>query len=89
MMTGQGPFGGVEMGGMFSVLKVRKDQQPGDYRNPGWFKQPAGTRAFEWAGALPDPARFRAEGASAMPLAQTPETATQVQIRKPTGHAGH
>ncbi|MEN9543664.1 MAG: hypothetical protein RLZZ598_497, partial [Pseudomonadota bacterium] len=31
MMTGQGPFGGVEMGGMFSILKVRKNQKAGDY----------------------------------------------------------
>jgi FtsP/CotA-like multicopper oxidase with cupredoxin domain len=36
MMTGDGPFGSVEMGGMFSVVKVRKDQKPGDYGNPGW-----------------------------------------------------
>ena len=36
MMTGEGPFGSVEMGGMFSVLKVRKEQKPGDYSNPGW-----------------------------------------------------
>ena len=28
MMSGQGPFGGVEMGGMFTVLKVRKEQKP-------------------------------------------------------------
>lgn len=34
MMTGDGPFGSVEMGGMFSVLKVRKDQKPGDYKDP-------------------------------------------------------
>ena len=32
------PFGSVEMGGMFSVLKVRHDQKPGDYKNPGWYK---------------------------------------------------
>jgi hypothetical protein len=32
MMTGEGPFGSVEMGGMFSVLKVRRDQKPGDYK---------------------------------------------------------
>jgi len=43
MMTGTGPFGPLEMGGMFSVLKVRKDQKPGDYSNPGWFQHPAGT----------------------------------------------
>ena len=46
MMTGEGPFGSVEMGGMFSVVKVRRDQQPNDYKNPGWFKHPKGTRAY-------------------------------------------
>jgi hypothetical protein len=35
MMTGEGPFGGVEMGGMFTVVKVRKDQKRGDYTDPG------------------------------------------------------
>jgi hypothetical protein len=42
MMTGEGPFGSVEMGGMFSMVKVRKDQKPGDYKDPGWYKHPAG-----------------------------------------------
>jgi hypothetical protein len=50
MMTGEGPFGGVEMGGMFSVLKVRKDQKPGDYKDPGWYVHPKGTAAYEYQG---------------------------------------
>jgi hypothetical protein len=53
MMTGTGPFGPLEMGGMFSTLKVRRNQKPGDYKDPGWFKQPPGTRPYEWTGALP------------------------------------
>jgi hypothetical protein len=53
MMTGAGPFGPVGMGGMFSVLKVRKDQKPGDYSDPGWYTQPAGTGAYEFTGTLP------------------------------------
>ena len=44
MMTGTGPHGSVEMGGMFSMVKVRKDQKPGDYKDPGWYKQPAGSQ---------------------------------------------
>ena len=47
MMTGTGPFGPIEMGGMFTTVKIRKDQKPGDYKDPGWYKQPAGTVAFE------------------------------------------
>ncbi|MFM2348392.1 MAG: hypothetical protein RL654_3145 [Pseudomonadota bacterium] len=78
MMTGQGPFGGVEMGGMFSILKVRRDQKPGDYRDPGWFAHPKGTVAFEWTGApLAEPVR-----------ATPPSGEAAVNARKPSGH-GH
>src|SRR5262249_20095041 len=47
MMTGTGPFGPIEMGGMFTVMKVREDLAPGDYRDPGWYKHPQGTVAYE------------------------------------------
>lgn len=40
MMTGEGPYGPIEMGGMFTVLKVRDDQPAGDYRDPGWYASP-------------------------------------------------
>jgi len=46
MMTGTGPFGPIEMGGMFTTVKIRKDQKAGDYKDPGWYKHPAGTVAF-------------------------------------------
>ncbi len=45
MMTGEGPYGPIEMGGMFTVFKVRADQKPGDYSDPGWYKAPEGTTA--------------------------------------------
>ncbi|MGH6736669.1 MAG: multicopper oxidase domain-containing protein [Methyloceanibacter sp.] len=45
MMTGTGPFGPIEMGGMFTVMKVREDLAPGDYGDPGWYKHPPGTVA--------------------------------------------
>ena len=89
MMTGDGPFGSVEMGGMFSVVKVRKNQKPGDYTNPGWYRQPAGTVAFEYTGALSEPARFKSESGQSMPLKQMPAQEMEFQIRKPTGHSGH
>jgi FtsP/CotA-like multicopper oxidase with cupredoxin domain len=41
MMTGAGPFGDIEMGGMFTVLKVRDGIT--SYEDPGWYKQPPGT----------------------------------------------
>jgi len=47
MMTGQGQFGPIEMGGMFTVLKVRKEQKPGDYSDPGWYDYPPGTVSYE------------------------------------------
>lgn len=47
MMSGAGPFGAMEMGGMFTTVKVRKDQKPGDYKDPGWYKHAAGTVAYE------------------------------------------
>ncbi len=84
MMTGEGPFGGVEMGGMFSILKVRKDQKRGDYSNPSWYKHPEGTVAFEVNGPVADPLRFKAEGKSSMPLLQKKQAEVEVQIRKPT-----
>ena len=54
MMTGWGPHGPIEMGGMFSVVKVRPDVAPGDYSDPGWYENPPGTQAYEWTGELPD-----------------------------------
>jgi len=48
MMTGEGPFGPLEMGGMFTVVKVRDDVKPGNYRDPGWYQHPKGTMAYEW-----------------------------------------
>jgi manganese oxidase len=88
MMTGTGPFGAIGMGGMFSVLKVRKDQKAGDYTDPGWFTPPAGSVAYEWTGALAEPARAQAS-AGPGPSSTKPHHDTVVHVRKPTGHAGH
>ncbi|UXI66455.1 multicopper oxidase family protein [Tahibacter amnicola] len=40
MMGGRGQFGPIDMGGMFTVVKVRDDQAPGDYSDPGWYRYP-------------------------------------------------
>jgi FtsP/CotA-like multicopper oxidase with cupredoxin domain len=89
MMTGDGPFGSVEMGGMFTVLKVRKDQPAGDYSNPGWFNHPPGTVAHEWTGELAKPARSNEAGGQSMPLKQPINEPIEVHVRKPSGHDGH
>jgi len=48
MMTGEGPFGPVEMGGMFTVFKVREGIT--SYEDPGWYRQPPGTSARKVTG---------------------------------------
>jgi manganese oxidase len=80
MMSGQGQFGPAEMGGMFTLLKVRHDQPPGDYRDPGPFEHPAGTVAYEFAGSLPQPSR---------PAPSAAEASVELRARKPSGHTGH
>ena len=93
MMTGDGPFGSVEMGGMFTVLQVRADQKPGDYSNPGWYKHPPGTIAYEWKGELPEPSSQDAACGQSMPAQVKPANAEPVETkprsRKPSGHEGH
>jgi FtsP/CotA-like multicopper oxidase with cupredoxin domain len=53
MMTGDGPYGNIEMGGMFTVVKIREDLAAGDYRDPGWYRAPAGSVAYLWEGEPP------------------------------------
>jgi len=85
MMSGQGQFGAIEMGGMFTVLKVRRDQKPGDYSDPGWFAHRAGEVAYEWTGALSEPDRRQAATGAATPHGGH----TTVNLRKPGRHQGH
>jgi FtsP/CotA-like multicopper oxidase with cupredoxin domain len=54
MMTGAGPYGNIEMGGMFTVVKIRQDLKAGDYRDPGWYRAPKGSVAYLWEGEQPD-----------------------------------
>ena len=49
MMTGTGQFGPIEMGGMFSVLKVRDKLARNNYSDPGWYENPPGTVSYEVA----------------------------------------
>jgi FtsP/CotA-like multicopper oxidase with cupredoxin domain len=81
MMDGQGPFGPIEMGGMFTMIKVREGLARGDYQDPGWYKYPAGTVAREWTGAAPDAVR-----APATPAAPGEPVA---RVKRGGGHGGH
>jgi len=79
MMSGDGPFGNLEMGGMFTLLKVREGLTRGDYRDPGWYRHPPGSVAREWSGELlPAPS---APGAARAPASEA------LEVRKPG--AGH
>jgi hypothetical protein len=91
MMTGFAQFGPVEMGGMFSVVKVREGLDRNDYKDPGWYENPEGTVAFKWTGdpsKLSNPVRAPAE-----PAATTgpggPASEIEVKAVKPNGHSGH
>jgi hypothetical protein len=50
MMTGDGPYGDIEMGGMFTVVKIREGLARGDYRDPGWYRAPKDSVAYLWEG---------------------------------------
>ena len=69
MMTGFGQFGPMEMGGMFSVVKVREGLARDDYKDPGPYKNPEGTVAYLFNGdagpapRAPDKASSRAPAA--------------------------
>jgi hypothetical protein len=68
MMMGAGPFGNLEMGGMFTMVKVRDNLARGDYGDPGWYKNPPGTVARRVSSDpnFGEPVRRPAEGSSAV-----------------------
>jgi FtsP/CotA-like multicopper oxidase with cupredoxin domain len=57
MMTGTGPHGSIEMGGMFTLVKIRADVARNDYRDPGWYQAPKGSVAYLWQGDAPPVSR--------------------------------
>jgi manganese oxidase len=85
MMTGFGQFGAMEMGGMFSVVKVREGIAANDYKDPGWFKHPTGTVAYEWTGEAKAAPRASAPSVD-------PNSTKAVRVVRPGtsgGHANH
>lgn len=83
MMTGFGQFGPLEMGGMFSVVKIREGIAANDYSDPGWYKHPQGTVAWEVQGSAAGTPARRIEPAPAKPK-------IEVDVVKPKGgHRGH
>jgi FtsP/CotA-like multicopper oxidase with cupredoxin domain len=57
MMAGAGPHGSIDMGGMFTVVKIRADVAHNDYRDPGWYEAPKGSVAYLWQGETPPASR--------------------------------
>ena len=92
MMTGQGQFGAMEMGGMFTVVKVREGLAKGNYRDPGPYQNPAGTVSYEWTGETMNPQRAPSSRMTEL----NPTTGKSVgkrevifNVRKPSGHGSH
>jgi manganese oxidase len=102
MMTGAGPYGPIEMGGMFTMVQVREGQAKDDYMPPAPYVQPKGTQAYEWTGESMNPLRaptsqhggiensMREKSQQALGIS-TPAPAAEmtVTVRKPKSHAGH
>ena len=53
MMTGKAQFDAVEMGGMFTTVKVRDGLARNDFKGLGYYKHPKGTVAREVTYDLP------------------------------------
>ena len=85
MMTGSGPFGALEMGGMFTVMKVREGLARDDFQDPGWYRHPEGTLAREWTGAAPAAQRAAPERKSA----GRGGAERELRARKPPARGGH
>ena len=83
MMTGFAQFGAVEMGGMFTVMKVREGLAANDYKDPGWYKHPPGTVSYEVETAAAGAPTRRSERPKSNP------SVVEVNVVKPRGsHKG-
>lgn len=80
MMAGKDQFGAIEMGGMFTTVKIREGLARNDYKDPGFYKHPNGTVAHEVVNDLPPVSR-------STPI--NTEEGVELTVRKPTGHTGH
>ena len=92
MMTGQGQFGALEMGGMFTVVKVREGLARGDFKDPGNYANPRGTVAYEWTGASLNPQRAPTSRMTEFDPASGKSTGRReviLDVKKPNGHRSH
>ena len=80
MMTGKAQFGAVEMGGMFTTVKVREGLARNDFKDPGYFKHPKNTVAREVINDLPPVERSEMTA---------PAGGMEMNVRKPMGPMAH
>jgi manganese oxidase len=84
MMTGYGQFGPLEMGGMFTVVKVRPGLAANDYTDPGRYQHPEGTVAYEWTGPqLAKPHAGRRPTLTSRPPSSAQSTGANVESGPP------
>ncbi len=80
MMTGKAQFGAVEMGGMFTTVKIREGLARNDYKDPGHYKHPKGTVASEVVNDLPPIERSKMTA---------PAGGVEMKARKPMDEMKH
>ena len=80
MMTGIGQYGPIDMGGMFTTVKVREGLARNNYSDPGPYKHPQAAVAREVANDLPPIER---------PALNDSEGDVEMSVRKPMGHMEH
>ena len=80
MMMGKGQFGNIDMGGMFTVLKVRDNVAKNSNTDPGHYQHPKGSVAYELLDNAVLPAVDK--------QTTTPSTkpAVEFDVRKPIDH---
>ena len=90
MMTGFGQFGPMEMGGMFSVVKVRDAIAAGDYRDPGPYAHPPGTVAYEVVREAAEAPRLQDHAPAGKSSSHGPAApALELKVVKPGAMSGH
>lgn len=80
MMTGTGQYGAINMGGMFTILKVREGLARDDYKDPGNYIPAKGSVAHEVVNDVPPVERAETG---------TMEPGVELSVRKPMGHMEH
>jgi manganese oxidase len=80
MMTGKGQFGAINMGGMFTLLKVRDNTPKDSNVDPGFYKHPTGTLALEVSKDLSNIQRQSTTNT---------KNAIELTVRKPMGAMEH